>query len=384
MCSFTYGYHHQQRIFWVSVLLVQITILIVSVFFKTNDITTIHLLEQHRRHLVNSDYDVIAFGTSSNESENNLFYYDRYTMETLQLNPFHDVTIFMETQHSEYSDLYFYQDIKTNISIQKLKHDEMIITQNAAEKFKIQIGDTFSLRLVPQGTIIQSFTVTFITSPYYDLLNPNPSQNNGLIVLPFSESVVTLFPSPTNERFPHIIFSKFGVNTSPFFYTQSEAYSKRILKETINLSNSGLNPDAYYSTSQLGVINDTFNTFYSSQLSISSVLTSMIFIFVFFFDVQDHNHLKRCYRYKPSEILVFKTARSFSGILLTTIFSMLLWVLSFLMYSQLVLPVFIYHSLPLLILLVSLGLYLFFVFFNEKIRLSLNNIFTHKGANYAR
>jgi hypothetical protein len=384
MRSLTYGYHHQQRIFWVSVLLVQITVLIMGVFFNTNDTKTIYLLEQHKRQLVNSDYDLIAFGTSSNESENNLFYYDRYTMETLQLNPFHDVTIFMETQHSEYIDLYFYQDIKTNTSILKLKHDEMIVTQNAAEKFKIQIGDTFSLRLVPQGTIIQSFTVAFITSPYYDLLNPNPLRDNGLIVLPFSESVVTLFPSPTNEQFPHVIFSQFGVNSSPFFYTQSEAYSKRILKETLDFNTSGLNPDAYYSTSQLGVINDTFNTFYLNHVSFSTILTSMIFILVFFFDVQDHNHLRKCYRYKPSEILVFKTARSLSGIFIAVALNLFLWVLSSFTFSQLVLPIMIYHSLPLFILLVGLCLYLFFVYFNEKIRRIVTDLYTRKGANYAR
>ena len=280
-------------------------------------------LESYKDSLKESKYDVISFGNATNPTIKNLFYLGIHAFERLSISPYIDVDILMETEFSTYEHLYFYRDAVTGEVVEPLGPNEVLITENTAKHYQLKVGDFIEINQNPSGNYVDQFVIRHITQPFFDLINPNPNTDNGLIVFPFQNNIYELFPNDfSNEKFQHIVFSPFGL--AGFFYTQVQPYRTRIVKETLT-DTSGLDLTAYTEISQVDQINRLSDDFIHSKFLFHTPMYVMGILVIWLLEFKDFQHIRNVFRYHSLELLTFKLSRmfySFALIFLTTIISL--------------------------------------------------------------
>lgn len=278
-------------------------------------------LEAYQISIQESSYEVIAFGNATNLSMKNIFYYGKHAFENLSIAPYLDIEIFIETEFSAYENLYFYRDANTNELIEPLQENEVLITKNAADQLRLKVGDFIEVVQNPSGDFVDRFQIRNITQSFFDVRDPNPNDDKGLIVFPFQQNLFEFFPDDfSSEKFQHVVFSSFGL--SNFFYTQVDPYRTRIIKEPLR-NTTGLDISQYSEISQVEKINQLTERFMDSKLSIFVPVYTLCFIAFAIVEFKDYQHIRKTFHYGISEQWIFKFSRSIWSILFVLVMTIL-------------------------------------------------------------
>lgn len=104
------------------------------------------------------------------------------------------VSVVMATTENEYDSAGFSKPIS-------LKHNEMAISQNVAEKYKLNIGDVVSVEY-PYTTTRVDVEITQITDYNIDFANPNIDNDIGIVVIGRDDTYID------NTKCDYLCFSK--------------------------------------------------------------------------------------------------------------------------------------------------------------------------------